>query len=151
MSSEQRNKIALFTGAFRSKTGLLIALATRCEFVHAAVYVAADNSWYHSSESIGRFDKLNRDDYQARYCIAFEFSGDLSGWVKKMQGKRYDWRGVLGWLVRLNNPERFYCFEAAQDALRYAEYTRKNFSRLSGCDIRDMAKSPVFYGRFSDL
>lgn len=143
------NKIFVFTGAFRSPTGLMIALATRCQFVHAAVSV--DGVCWHSSEKLGRFDYVDLDAYADRDCIAFEFEGDLSGWLTEMRDTEYDWRGVFGWLFRMNNPQKFYCFEAAQGALKEAGVVKGGLNRLSGCDLRDMAKSGIRYGKFKDL
>lgn len=149
MNSKTINKIFIFTGAFRSPTGLMIALATRCQFVHAAVSVAGE--CWHSSEQLGRFDRVDLAAYAERDCIMFEFEGDLSQWLEGMKGCRYDWRGVLGWLFRMNNPQRFYCFEAAQDALKTAGIIQSGLKRLSGCDLRDMAKGGIRYGKFKDL
>ena len=149
LSSSNKNKIAIFTGAFRSRTGFLIACATRCHFVHAAVYTKS--CWWHSSEHLGCFGPVNIDAYGERDCIVFEFEGDLLDWLSRMIGCRYDWRGVFGWLAGLNNPRRFYCFEAAQSALKAAGVIDQELPRLSGCDLRDMAASDIRYGKFKDL
>lgn len=115
--NKQANKIALFTLSPRSLTALLIATVTRCPFSHAAICV--DGTWYHASETTGGFGKLNMTDYADRHCTMLNFNGDLTQWVKDMNGKEYDWKGILGWAKRAlglsyqANDRKFYCFEAA--------------------------------------
>lgn len=144
-----KNKIAIFTGAFNTPTGFLIALATRCQFVHAAVCV--DGEWWHSSEKLGCFGKVDIDGYANRDCAVFEFEGDLTEWLEQMKPTKYDWRGVFGWLLRLNNPTKFYCFEAAQSALLHTGAVRVPIESLSGCDLRRMATGSIQYGLFKDI
>lgn len=146
------NKLVLFTGAFRSWTGFVIAVVTGCEFVHAAVQVGQTGEWWHSSERLGRFDRLQLDDYANRYCVVIEFEGDLSKWLNRMQGTCYDWKGVLGWVLQANNAQKFYCFEAALEALKACNLGLNLESPVSGCDLLTaVRKVPKRYGRFLDF
>lgn len=139
----KKNRIALFTGNMRKPTALLISLVTRCSFVHAAICV--DDVWYHASESAGRFDKLDVDDYAWRECVMYEFDGELSDWLRFMIGKKYDWKGIFGWFLHVigfkrgirGNPKDYYCFEAAVSALESTGVDAP-CSPVSGCDVRDL-------------
>lgn len=132
------NKIALFTATPRSATALLIAAATNCPVSHAAVQVGGD--WYHASESTGKFSKLDISKMKGRHCAVYVFDGDLSEWLKQMDGMAYDWKGIFGWGMKLigfnqyakGNPRKFYCFEAALDALRCARGEKLGDKRHSG-------------------
>lgn len=149
-------KIALFEGMFRSYTGFLIAMVTRCQYVHAAVCV--DGVWWHSSETLGHFGRVDMEAYKNRNCIVFEFPGDLTEWVEKMKPTRYDWRGVLGWIWKWNSPTRFYCFEAAFDALLSAKVIQHDevVPSPSGCHLQNTAYDSLSitkmdYGKFGNL
>ena len=121
-----QNKIALFTVSPTSLTALLISAVTRCPYSHAAICV--DGVWWHASESTGQFSKMNLTKFAKRHCSVFSFEGDLQGWVKKMDGIRYDWKGILGWAKRCvgfrytADDKKFYCFEAALTGLLFARY-----------------------------
>lgn len=144
-----KNKIALFTGT-RSLTGAAIRLATDCEFVHAAVQV--NGRWYHASEQIGGFAELDQVRYANRHCAVYELPrGDLWRWRNYMQGREYDWPGVLAWIFKYSgNPEKFYCFEAAKLAMSFCGIPVRE-QPVSGCHLHDAFEHagifPVF-GRF---
>ena len=155
MRQQQENRIALFTGSLRTPTGFLISVATNCAFVHAAIRV--DGVWYHASETIGRFDRMNVDLFRQRDCAVYKFGGDLGGWLRGMEGTQYDWRGVLGWVGHVlglragtrGNPRKFYCFEAALNALAHVGRDVPE-SPVSGCDVAKLF--PVGrYGTFGRL
>ena len=143
------NKIALFKPEKWSLTGWLICLITRCSYSHAAVYVDG-LGWFHSSETVGYFDVLNRAEFAEREALVFEFSGDLSGWLKLMKRTEYDWKGVLGWLFKADDKDRFYCFETAMNALSYGGIAHYN-GQVSGCTVASFASSGVRSGKFKEL
>ena len=161
-----KNKIALFLGQFHSWSGLLIALGTRCEIVHAAVYVASEGRWYDSSERRGDFNLMDTEYYAERECYVFEFDGDLSDWLKSMKGTQYDWMGIIAWALfavamrlewakgktlvlstltkvlawsgkRLERPKQFFCFETAASALAHCGYPVLS-TPIKGCDLRNL-------------
>lgn len=143
------NKIALFTGT-RSLTAAAIRWATNCEFVHAAVQL--NGRWYHASETLGCYGALDRMKYAARKCALYTLPpGELAGWHEHMTGRKYDWPGVLAWLFHhQGDPEKFYCFEAAQLAMAHCGLTVAE-QPVSGCHIHDAFErvgiTPTF-GRF---
>ena len=117
-------KLALFHGSSRSITSLLISYTTQCTYTHAAIEI--DGQWWHSSEKLGCFGKLDPANFNHRQCTVYEFEGDLSDWLKNMQGKRYGWRGIVGWTlyamgirrgVIKGHAQHYYCFMAALKAL----------------------------------
>lgn len=133
------NKIALFTGSFRSYTGLLISLTTNCQFVHVAIKPEGQ-PWYHASEKLGKFAELDVEKYADRHCIVYEFDGDLDDWAESMLSREYDWRGIFGWAIHClskgklsdSNPKKFYCFEAALSGLYFARAKALADKRYSG-------------------
>lgn len=125
------NKLYLFYPA--TLIGWLISLVTRSPFCHAAIEV--DGVLYDSSENRATFGVSTIDPSKRRH-ISLTFGGDLGGWLRYMQGKEYDWAGVLGWLFRADSKRRFYCFEAAWMALRHVGVVRGGLpTQLSGSDL----------------
>lgn len=169
------NKIALFTATPRSATALLIAAATNCPISHAAVQVGG--TWYHASESTGKFSKVDIATMKNRHCAVYVFDGDLSPWLEKMAGAEYDWKGIFGWCMKIigfnkyscGNPRKFYCFEAALDALKHARSECLGDKRYSGhldtklrelladgvdqpiggCDLANLFQVSLGFGKFS--
>lgn len=161
-----KNKIALFLGQFHSWSGLLIALGTRCEIVHAAVYVASEDKWYDSSERRGDFNLMDTEYYAERECYVFEFEGDLGQWLESMKGTQYDWMGIIAWALfaialrlqwakgktlvlstltellswsgrQLERPRQFFCFETAASALSHCGHPMLS-TPIRGCDLRNL-------------
>lgn len=91
------SKVALFLYDFNSLTGTAIAIATKSWIVHAAVCV--DGGWWHSSEKINRFDKVDVQAFENRLCLIFEVEGCGKAWLEKHMGTRYDWLGIFGWFI----------------------------------------------------
>ena len=135
------NKIALFTATPRSPTALLIAAATNCPISHAAIQV--DGTWYHASETAGRFCKVEINQFAKRHVVIYEFHGDLEDWLMQMMGTEYDWQGIRGWAMKCvgfnqfttGNPKAFYCFEAALAAIIQAR--RKQLGSLNAATKLD--------------
>jgi len=163
------NKVALFTGQFSSVTGFLIAMGTRCEITHSAVFDGDAGEWLDASESRGGFGLMDTARFAGRECFVFEFAGDLAGWREAMMGRRYDWWGVGAWaLVALNRlfgrgdggllrvgrwiqrPGDFFCFEATDRALEACGYDPVGFP-VSGCQLRDKARGGVRFMRFAGV
>ena len=129
-------KLAIFHGSARSLTSLLISYTTQCTYTHAAIEI--DGQWWHSSEQLGCFGKLNPAQFNHRRCTVYHFEGDLSDWLKKMQGKQYGWRGIAGWALYAagikrgtitGHAQHYYCFMAALKALMTA-YNNESFKAL---------------------
>jgi len=94
--------------------GLLICLITRTPFAHTAISI--DGVLWDSSESRGDFNQSDIDLTKRKH-IAIPFEGDLSDWLSKMYGTKYDWLGVFGWVFKWNTPNKYFCFEASWEAL----------------------------------
>lgn len=106
------NKLYLFKPT--SLLGYVICLVTGSPYSHAAIEY--DGVLYDSSETRGGFAR-SQIDVTTRDHVAYGFEGDLSGWFDRMEYKKYDWVGALGWMFKCDNPNRFYCFETAWAAL----------------------------------
>lgn len=125
------NKLYLFypDGA----VGRLIKHVTGSPFSHAAIEY--NGVIYDASEERGDFN-VSHIKPETRKHIVIEFAGDLSGWLARMTGKKYDWPGVLGWVFAANSKKRVYCFEAAWQALKDAGVVSGvQPRRLSGSDL----------------
>lgn len=126
------HKIYLFKPV--SLFGRIISFVTRSPYSHSAVEI--DGVIYDSSEKRGSFGiaNINLSD---RFHIEFEVEGDLSGWLKRMEGTQYDWVGIFGWFFKFNDYTRFYCFEATYEALVEINVTeRKVLPRIDGNTIK---------------
>ena len=125
------NKLYLFYPA--SLLGWLISVVTRSPFCHAAIEV--DGVLWDASESRGYFGRSGIDVSKRKH-VCLEFAGDLSSWLDFLQGREYDWIGVLGWLFHANSRRRFYCFEAAWLALSQCGIAKGSMpTQLSGSDL----------------
>lgn len=147
-----KNRIYLFEWSRKSVMSWVILLATGCPYAHAAVEV--DGVLYDASETRGTFDRADRARFIGRQCLVCEVDGDLSGWLQAMDGKRYDYRGVLGWLVcrwwrrGCGAKQQFYCFESANEALRFLKRKHVPEGAVSGCDLLDVMPGAPRYQRF---
>lgn len=148
MSYRQPNKLYLFYPT--SLIGLIICLVTRSPYAHAAIEMGG--VLYDASEHRGSFGRSDID-VTKRGHIWIEFSGDLSPWLMRLTGSKYDWLGVFGWLWKRNRPGRFYCFEAAWQALyEVGIVSGSQPARLSGSDLLEIAANHHRdQGRGSDL
>lgn len=113
--SNAHNTLYLFYP--NSLIGWIICLITRTPYAHTAISV--NGVLWDSSESRGDFNR-STIDLSKRKHVAIRFKGDLTGWLEKMQGTKYDWLGVFGWLFRWNTPNKYFCFEASWEALNIA-------------------------------
>ncbi len=160
MSSD--NKVALFLWNGKSLTGLAIIIGTWSFYVHAAF--SSRSIWYHSSERISRFDRVDVEAYKNRRCIVYELpeGTDPRAFIRSMQDTRYDWIGIVGWFVHFitrgrvsfDRESQFFCFEAAIEYLCRIfgfSYPKKPYS---GKTIRTMMDEAGIIGRegkFGDL
>lgn len=116
--------------------GLLICLVTRSPYAHAAILV--DGVLWDASEGRGNFAQSDIDLASRRH-LAVPFIGDLSGWLQAMQGKRYDYAGIAGWIFGRNRADKVYCFEAAWHALKAVGIAVGDQpGRLSGSDLVEL-------------
>jgi len=62
-------------------------------------------------------------------------------WFKKNKGKRYDWPGIVSWVIIVvkHHPDRFVCFEAIGEMLGI-----ENPHRLSARKLIKWAKSMAY-------
>ncbi len=125
-------KIYLFYPS--SLKGYFICLVTLSRFSHAAVEVRG--VLYDSSESRGYFGESQIDTSTRRYEV-WELEGSLIRWRVSMRGKKYDWKGVIGWIFGAGSKNKFYCFETAWSALAVLGHVPEEIpNRVSGKTIR---------------
>ena len=146
-----KNRIYLFEWSRSRFMSWVILLATGCPYAHAAVEVGG--VLYDASESRGTFDRADRSRFIGRPCLVVEVDGDLSDWLREMDGKQYDYTGVGGWLLcrfwrrGCGDTNKFYCFEAANAALKHLG--RKHCTgAVSGCDLLGVLPGAPRYKRF---
>ena len=125
------NKIYLFYPV--TIMGRIITFVTRSRFSHAAVEY--NGVLYDSSETRGDFG-VSSVDLSMRKYKCFEVDGDLKSWYNRMYGTKYDWKGIVGWVFGFHSKSRFYCFEAAWDAMYDIGLVKEQHpDRVSGADI----------------
>lgn len=131
--------------------GWLITLITGCKYSHSAVSVIFEDGQeviYDASETRGDFNIADDDKYLFKgWCkpyrkyIYYEFDGDITPVIDSLRGKKYDWKGVLGWLFKSNDKSKFYCFEVNWLVFEYYENgTIDNVEYpefLNGCTIEE--------------
>jgi len=122
-----KNAIVLFDFNLRSLASLLIALVTKSRWSHAAVLV--DGVLYDASETREKFGRSDIKLDSTRGCTIWHLPDDCTGalthWVGCNTHRRYDWPGVILWVLGVHRPDRWYCFEAAMAALHYAGIVKK--------------------------
>ena len=104
---------------WRSLISLVIALVTKSGYSHGMICVK--DVWYDASESRGNFNVTDRSLYDDRNCIVWDIKDHklVENFVQQSIGKKYDYKGVIGWIWNKNNDKRrFYCFEACWQALK---------------------------------
>jgi len=126
--------------------GLIISWITGCKYSHSIVEI--DGIMYDSSETRGKFGITDRKVmydvvHGRRKNVVYTVPGDLYPWIAEMSGTRYDWKGVLGWLFKLNNHKKFYCFEASWKALLIAGIVEHTPNQISGCDLEKVMQKHV--------
>lgn len=120
-----------------SWVGLIICLVTKSRFSHAAVEI--DGVLYDSSETRAKFGK-SEVDLRSRPHVVFEFEGDMTEWLASMEGKRYDWKGVMGWIFNKQDKNKFYCFETVWSALEHLKIVGPQPDKVSGKTIYQALK-----------
>jgi|TARA_R110000851_G_scaffold230898_7_gene383720 hypothetical protein len=98
--------------------GYGICIVTFSKYCHAAIEYKG--KLYDASESRGRFGKaslhtINRPSSQ--HLISVDDDTIIDGWLSRNMNRKYDYKGVIGWIFKVNDHNRFYCFEALYDIL----------------------------------
>lgn len=149
-----KNKIVLFEWTPRSAMAWIILIATGCPFSHAAIEI--NGKLYDASERRGTLAEADVERLRGRPCQVCEFEADLSQWLRKSIGKKYDYTGVLGWMAcrffnrACGNRHRFYCFETVNDAMKAAGFRGVRRKAVSGCDIRNALPGAPRYAVFGE-
>lgn len=127
----------------RSIWGELICLFTNSRFSHATIEI--NGVMYDSSEKRGSFDVSLIDNKTREYTQYTIWCKDLSPWVKSMEGKKYDWVGVFGWIFGCNDRSKFYCFETIYSALVYAGLTEPTDKPVSANTIISVLAKSLYH------
>jgi uncharacterized protein YycO len=131
-------RIALFDVTW-NPISLLIAFATGSRFTHAAI-LTAQGMVIDAHEGRGKVGMNGHLTFWgSRHVDVWEIEDqELIGmeWVLSQFGRRYDYRGVLGYLWGDENIRRFYCFELAIGAICKARgYEIPARNRLNAKDV----------------
>lgn len=125
------NKLYLFKPA--SIIGRIITLVTGTKYSHSAVEFKG--VMYDTSESRATFGQSDIDLSKRKYVV-YDFHGDLTLWKIEMSGKKYDWKGVFGWIFGAEDKHKFYCFESSWAALHRTHHAYGNIpKKLTGEDL----------------
>lgn len=153
-------KIILFR---RQKTiiSTCISIVTGSNITHSAVLY--DGDLFDSSETRGKFGKAKIKKLRKRTVEVYHIGASdeqATAWLMKHHDKRYDYAGVLQWLLfyalgryfekyRLNSRKRIYCFEAT--AALISRVTGLKFRQnITGDDLKRTLNRPEFVGQLRE-
>ncbi len=138
-----------------------IAHVTGSDITHSAVLV--NGSLYDSSETRGKFARANIKKLKKRKVEVYPLGASpdqVNAWLAHHLERRYDYAGILGWMVyslvgrffstsKLNAQSKVYCFEAT--ARLVADVQGLKFrTHLSGQDLKRVLGAPTYIGSLGD-
>jgi uncharacterized protein YycO len=141
------NKFRVYLFRPQGILGWIIALVTFCRYTHSAIEIVYEDGQcdiWDSNERRGEFG-LADESILLRSHEVWEFEGDLTPWVEKFKGKKYDWAGVIGWIFKADSKSKFYCFESTWAGLMYYmgfdidDLTYPD--HLSGCTLKVLCQN----------
>ena len=140
-----------------------IAHVSGSPITHSAVYY--EGAMFDSSEVRGKFGRADIKDHLDRKVRVHHIGVSdiqLAQWVVLNWGKKYDWRGIGGWVMyhlfkrwftfsRNNSKSRVYCHEAVADLIRIVQGGKLKFPvHVSGDHIKNQLGKPEFVGTLQD-
>lgn len=150
---------------FKKDKGLIsrcIAKITGSDFTHSAVLY--DGQLYDASERRGKFGEANVKKLANRKIEVFNLGASdiqVEAWLVKHAHKRYDYSGVLQWLLfwafggfinslKLSSRKKVYCFEATA-ALISRVIKLKFPENLHGDHLKRTLGLPVYRGKLKEF
>ena len=139
-----------------------VEVVTGCDVTHSAVLY--DGDLYDASELRGDFGRAKIKKLKNRKVEVYNLGASdqiMQTWLIKHGGKKYDYSGVLQWVLfwslgrffknsRLNQKKKVYCFEATANLV--SKVTRLKFpENVSGCHLRRTMGKPVFSGKLDEF
>lgn len=138
-----------------------VAIVTDSKITHSAVLF--DGEIYDSSEKRGKFGRADAKKLKERNVEVYHIGASeeqVARWLMKHMGRRYDYTGLLQWVLfwafgrfftryRLNAKSKVYCFEATANLI--AIVTKLKFRQnLSGQDLKNTLAPPEYVGKLKD-
>lgn len=139
--------VAFFKWTWRKPSTVLIALFSRCQYTHAAVYF--DKECRHGIHSTAYRGAVHHADplrtYDRKVTVVKIGSAkdeDISVAEHDLLGVGYDYRGLLLWNWGRGIRSRLYCFELVWDVLNRLGFNLgQRDEKLSGCGLlKDLLK-----------
>jgi hypothetical protein len=125
--------------------GKVISWITGSKFSHAAF--SFEGKFYHSSELTGRFCEMEPKELERDFhvmTIELKDPERMREWLKSMEGKPYDWKGVLGWIFKIQDKRKYHCFETVYMAILHSGYTDKPMpERVSASTLIEVLRWPI--------
>jgi hypothetical protein len=139
-----------------------IAIVTGCEITHSAVLV--DGQLYDASEKRGKFGLANLKKLKKRNVKIYNLGASdeqVNLWLIKNNGKRYDYRGILQWILfwlfgrfidklKIASEKKVYCFEATAALISAVTGIARFPSNLHGGHLQKTLGKPVYIGKLED-
>jgi len=139
-----------------------IAKVTKCDITHSAVLF--DGALFDASEIRGEFGRAKIKKLQNRKVEAYHLGASeaqVETWLVMNHGKKYDYSGVLQWLLfglfgrffkktRLNQRSKVYCFEATASLINKVTGL-KYPQNISGDHLRRTLGRAVFKGQLKEF
>lgn len=140
--------VHVFGAKFRSPFGLLCSIVTLSGYSHAAIEI--EGKIYDTTFSRGKFaQSFDKNLFKGRSVLSFHCNDidneKVKKFVSKHYNRKYDTKGLLMWPTGINDPKKWYCFEAVMECLRHCDKSIKAKNRYSALDIINYCKSKDYY------
>jgi len=135
----------------------LISSITKSDYTHAGIMIN-ECSIIDASESRGYVDIKSYWEYKDRDCVIYDIKRTHNNdkEMKSYIGVSYDYKGVLGWLLKLDDTTKFYCFEFVAKMIRTSRNNEDDIElSLTGDSIIGLLKrfnsTKLYSGKFGDF
>jgi uncharacterized protein YycO len=149
-------RVVLFKYKWTSLISLLIGIITGSVYTHAGIII--NGRVYEATETRGEVCDTGRlKDYKDREITVFDLPDpDMHGteWAKAQVGRKYDWKGVFGWVFKNEDRKKFYCFEYVYFTIQKSGMSLPHLNRVSGNTILETMSNErpaLFIGKAKDF
>ncbi len=129
-------KIVLHAAQFDKPFGVICSVITLSGYSHASII---DNHGIHwdSTFTRGKFGRAKPLNYQPeREIVVIDIPNvDPSEFIRATTNKKYDTIGLIFWPFKKQDPDKYYCFEAANECLKSVGIDLKLGKHISGKTI----------------
>ena len=140
--------VVLFRQNYLNPVSWLIRIVTGSHYTHAAILL--DNGdIYDASESRGSVAHNGTISEKNREVIIFKINDTTENPLEHITpyiGREYDWKGIIGWLFRIQDKKRFYCFEFVWEILKVKGIVSTGKKRITANDLIEVLSNASYVG-----